>query len=468
VSEEAKLIEHIAIRVITDVSGDRHLSFSFSDLEDSEPSAEEFKSDENEKTVSHNAFVRPSFDSESLSKAFKRLSNQWTTTAIGFFEVVPELARRNFDFVGSQMTDEVAAEVVAMASSSETHDLDDGSVVNEYKIPIKDFPLIALKMGKTATGLKAVNIMTRASLVALVSEYEAFLFSVLREIARLRPDVFVGKDETINVLELEGYSSYQSFFSDIIDRKIENLFHSSHFEVLEWIENKFSVNLTSNDDLILDFIEVCQRRNLLTHGMGIANRKYIENCRRKGKSSHEAMKREDKIVVDRRYLRKATSVIYQVGYFTLHLLWQKLLATHREDSYTYLLINSHDFLENDLTKMCSRVCNFALVSKEHMSDRTAASLTINSALSVLFDPSIEDGAVRKEMVAAELRKRKDWSMVSSDVALALACVNRDYGQLDALTERAVKDGLSHIDARTWSVFREVRSREEFCKHFEKL
>jgi hypothetical protein len=97
-----------------------------------------------------------------------------------------------------------------------------------------------------------------------------------------------------------------------------------------------------------------------------------------------------------------------MGYFTLHILWQKVLPKQRDDSVRAILGASHDFLERDLTKMCERLCDFVLNSSKPVSARDTAYLAINKAQSYLFDPEAEEAHRLQRVEGGAAKVRLDY------------------------------------------------------------
>ncbi|WP_299190877.1 hypothetical protein [uncultured Litoreibacter sp.] len=400
-----------------------------------------------------------------IEARLNRLSSHWVTTSIAFFQVVPKLADQNFKFAGDELANRMRA-YAEEVSSSVTEISDDETAISEFVIPIDELPIVANKIGKSTQVIQAADAMNRSTLGALVSEYEAFLASLLRLVSELRPEAFITDADTISVGDLERFESLEDVKSELVVSKIDDLLHSkSHIQVLDWISEKFKVNLTSNSKLISDFTEICQRRHLLTHAGGIVNKRYLRICTESGCDPEELPNLGDKVKIDRKYIRRATARVFQVGFFSLHIIWQKLLPADLDNSCGQILTSSHDFLENDLTKMCRRLADFVLASKTKPKDQISAYMVINKALGYLFDQALEES--KKSQLIQETLASRDWSVKSPTIELALACVKQEFDDIEKLAEAAALDGVDYYDANTWAVFREVREKPEFLNKFKR-
>jgi hypothetical protein len=411
-------------------------------------------------------FEVPKIDKISATRQLSVLSRQWTETAIAFFEAMPKLTAESFRFASNELFHKVSNYLRESSLKQEVFD-DGETTISEYKMSIDELPIVATKMGKSTHAIQAANVLGRSSLGALVSEYESLMARLLNIISKIQPGAFVTSDDQISVGELTRYESIEAAKNALISRKIEDLLHSkSHVEVLNWIAEKFGVNLTSDIKLLAGFTEICQRRHLLTHAGGMVNERYLSICSRAGCNMDPLPKLGERVPVNSEYLRSATARVYQVGFFTLHILWQKLVPKDVEVSYSSVLTASHDFLENGLTKMCLRLCDFVLKGPKRPSERVHAYLTINKALSFLNDESTS--AEQRDRDVKSVLNSRDWSVVSPTLALALACIRGEFEELEKLTVAAQADGVTYLEANTWVVFKRIRDRPEFMEKFRRI
>lgn len=406
-------------------------------------------------------------DSDRALKELQKLSSTWTTTAIGFFEVVPSLNAKNFEIVEDRQTEKLIEFGKSKSTKYDYILTDEGQELHEFELPFNELFVVIRKLGKSYPAIKAAETMSRAALGALVAEYESFMGDLLRALAILNPGAFIGKDDIIKLDEVLEFQSISDLKGAQVEKKIESILHNnSHLELLKVIEEKFGVNLSSNEILLAEFAEVCQRRHVHIHNSGRVSRRYLDYTKEFWKSK-DVPELNSELPVSRKYLRGATARIFQVGFFTLHILWQKILPNHKDESISAILETSHDFLESDLTKMTDRICHFAVGEKARKSSidqKKQAYFVINWAQSFLFAPDLSE-ADRKQKVAGVLRQH-DFSMADPIVNLALACLNRDFKNLAKNTKAAISAGLRYHDAMTWSIFREVRELPDFLDQFK--
>lgn len=399
----------------------------------------------------------------SVEKRFQKLSQSWTSAAIGFFEAAPILTQIGYYVAGAELADKAVDYVQKMALSEEDVDVD-GEQLRRYTLKNDELAILGKKLGKTSQVFRTAEIMKRSTLSALVSEYESLVAELLLIASELQPGAFKSADDKISFDDLEDYASIEELKRAYLVSRIEDiLIANSHKQVLDLIGKKFSVNLVSNEAMIAEFLEICQRRHLLIHAGGIVNKRYLRICKEAGCKLDDLPKLGEKVAITRKYLRQATACVFQVGFFSLHILWQKLCSESRELSHSSILESSHDFLESDLTRMCGWLCDFALNSNKKPKEVHQAYFYINKAQSYLFDPDIDES--EKPKLIEGVLKKKDWSIKSPIVSLALDCLRRDTSKLSDRTAAAIKDGLTYQEAYTWNIFRNVRDLPDFKCHF---
>lgn len=251
--------------------------------------------------------------------------------------------------------------------------------------------------------------------------------------------------------------------ADTINQRLRE----SHSDTVGWIISTLGlsndVSKHKEDAIFKEFVEVCQRRHVLTHNGGIINQVYLDKCREVGLDLGKLPKLGERAEISRKYYKRAVARVYLTGFYLLHLFIQRALPQFKRRSYLNLLSTSHSFLELDLTKMARRVVEFAEVSSKAFDHDLRLKFGINRALCALLDPELDEDS---QLAAAKLELAKyDWSVKDPIFALALACVRREYEDLIDLAKRAYQAGLDYSSARTFVVFRNARKVPGFLECF---
>lgn len=135
-----------------------------------------------------------------------------------------------------------------------------------------------------------------------------------------------------------------------------------------------------NEKVFKDFLEVCQRCRILIHNGGVINRVYLDKCVASGIPRESLGKEGERVDISEKYAKRASARVFQVGYYLLHLYLQRSFPEDADLSYKSLLSDAHTFLENDLTKMSLRICDFAEYSAKNFDQDLKLRFAVNRAL----------------------------------------------------------------------------------------
>ena len=119
-------------------------------------------------------------------------------------------------------------------------------------------------------------------LLGLISAYDAFFSGLIRVVFLTRPELLSSSEKNISFRDLVELGSVDEARERIIEKEIETIMRSSHADQLSWLEKQLKIRLRKDLDIWPDFIEVCERRNLITHTDGIVSSQYITACREHG------------------------------------------------------------------------------------------------------------------------------------------------------------------------------------------
>ncbi|MHA6730169.1 hypothetical protein [Devosia sp. A369] len=114
-------------------------------------------------------------------------------------------------------------------------------------------------------------------------------------------------EREIKYSDLLSFASLEEAKYSLIDKEVESVLRNSHHEQFSWMENKFGMTLKNGLDIWPDFVELCERRNLLTHTGGYVSQQYLNNC---AAHSHKcSAKLGDKLETDAAYFKRAVQII---------------------------------------------------------------------------------------------------------------------------------------------------------------
>jgi hypothetical protein len=122
----------------------------------------------------------------------------------------------------------------------------------------------------------AQELVPRSLFVSLVSQFDAYLGRLIRQLFKIKPEILTTSANTLTFAQLTEFGSIENAREYIIDKEIESVLRKSHSEQFDWLENKFGLPLRSNLPAWTLFIEITERRNLFVHTNGLVSHQYLE------------------------------------------------------------------------------------------------------------------------------------------------------------------------------------------------
>jgi hypothetical protein len=165
----------------------------------------------------------------------------------------------------------------------------------------------------------------------------------------------------------------------IIEKEVEAVMRRSHVDQIAWLESKSNRPLHENLAVWPDFVELCERRNLLTHTGGVISSQYLAACREHkveldGKSVGVRLK------ITPTYYRKAVETVLEFGCKLIQVVWRVLrpneieLAERELNNLAYKLLTRKEY------RLARDILRFGLVEMhKHGSDSTRKMMVVNYA-----------------------------------------------------------------------------------------
>ncbi|SEO35871.1 hypothetical protein SAMN04488103_1286 [Gemmobacter aquatilis] len=390
---------------------------------------------------------------------FHTLSYNWMQSCLGFIEAFPLYGHVAHHIHQTQVEEDVVAFVERNAAVSEkiiSQDAESQEIT--YEIDQRFTFELNRRISQLNQYKRAEKSFARGQLLAILAEYEAFIADLLRLAIAKRPEAFISADSKISVYEVIRGTDLNQLREVVIEDRIESLQRDSHIEQVKFIFGRLKLNLPDPKSL-REFGEICERRNVITHGNGRVNRSYTSKLKELGYPASEIPEIGSELSISLRYLRRSLARVFQMGFFTLHIVWQHLEPEHCEQSVSTLVDAAHDFLVAGYTKISGRISEFILNEKSPANEKHKAYSIINLALSVYLDNDIspDDTAKRVEKILA----KRDWSIVGPIFNLALHCVRGQHDDLPRLIDLAIDEGLTEGNLLTWALFTKARREQTF-------
>jgi hypothetical protein len=301
-------------------------------------------------------------------------------------------------------------------------------------------------------------------IIGLVSAYDTFLSNLLRVIIHKHSDIVLTSEKTIRFSELAGFSSIEEARNSLIDREIEAVIRLSHHEQFKWMESRFSIKLREKLPVWPRFVELCERRNLLTHTGGIVSADYIENCKAH-KCNMSGIEIGTKLSVDAKYFSEGVRIIYEVGTKLCHVFWRKFAKEERQEADTRLNELGFDLILGREYRLAEDLLSFGVnILKMHASDVLRRTMVVNLANAVRLQ--------NREDEAKEILNKEDWSACDNGFQICVAAVRGDIDEVVRVMRirgRGEPGKVPLIETyRTWPVYRGMRTEEQFMTAFQEI
>jgi len=323
--------------------------------------------------------------------------------------------------------------------------------------------VIAFDLGKRVKEVGvAVEVIPRSYLIALVSEFDAYIAKMIKELFRLRPELQKAalSEKTISFEKLSESKSIQELREFMIDREIDILLRGSHTDLMKWLEKIFNLTLTDKLPLWSSFIELTERRNLVVHSEGVVSRQYLSVCKSAKATVSPDVKLGTRMVVTRGYLAGAHLIAYDTSFRITHLLLRKVRKDLGGRADSRLVDNAFDRLIHRHDILTLSIAGFGrngiVAAKDKDKQRL---LTVNQA--------IAHRRLGDDDKIAPLLASEDWSGCAPRFRLALLILQNDFKAASRVMERLSKRAVTESHYRTWPLFEVFRETPEFRKVYRK-
>lgn len=365
------------------------------------------------------------------------------------------------------LTLEVSPMVSGMMANEEL-----GGFVKRYGTEVEEFKEENFKVFELSSGhwgalmqrhdaaiaaVKGVEHLPEIAVIGLISVYDAYLSNLLRAVFNVHEELVFNSDREIKFSDLVKFGTIEEAKKQIIDTEVENVLRRSHHEQFEWMEKNFKMTLRKDLEVWPDFVELCERRNLLTHTGGFVSRQYLKNCENHG---HKASgKLDEKLETKADYFRKAVLIVNEIGLKLGHVLWRKFVPKDREEADEELNEQALDLIVQRQYHVAERLLQLGTETfSKHPSDLVRRMMVVNRANALRLGKHKEK--------AHEILAKEDWSATATKFRICVAAVQDDHDTLYDLMRKEGQHGEVKADQyRQWPVFRRLLKEEKFAEVF---
>ena len=326
-------------------------------------------------------------------------------------------------------------------------------------------------MRHVRTLLKDVGKLTRAetmfrgnALVGLVSRYDEFLSSVLKNVYRKNPERATAPDRSLTYDDLLTLDTLDNVVELFIAKDIDNLLREPHEKQLKTIDQEFKTGIIENFLEYPLFIEIMERRNLLVHAGGVTSKYYVKKCKTIGYKTDALPKEGTTLDVSEKYFQSSILCLSELAVRLGYALACRGYSDKLEDIHKHIL-NSVGFplLISEEWELARRIFSFALSlpDKYIPKDQWIRFYAVNTALAL--------NQLNRHDEAVELLDKYDWSTQAPEFLLAVAVSRHEWVQAERLmSDMNEKKPFTEDNFRTWPIFKEFREKKEFRRAYKTI
>jgi len=317
-------------------------------------------------------------------------------------------------------------------------------------------------INKLKTYHKATKLIPRSFIVALISQYDAYLSKLLKIIYIKKPELLNESDKNITLKQLFEYNSIEEAKECILEREIESVMRDSHNEQFKWMERKFNIKLTKDLAVWPNFLELTERRNLYVHNDGVVSNQYLKVCR-ENKINLSDINLGNELEVSLDYYEEAFNTVFEIGFKLGQVLWRKFASDEINDADENLITIGYNTLFEEKYSLTKMIFDFSLeILKKHGTEENKRMMIINQALAYKWTGNNEK--------ARTIIKNEDWTATMLKFRLAETIILDDYEEAYKIM-RVIgnsNEEVSITNYREWPLFKEIKREQNFLKLFEEL
>jgi len=373
--------------------------------------------------------------------------------------------RKTFPLVmslGSVMIEKIKNDNEELINSkyvTKNKDVDGNITYSVHEIKRKEFQNFHDELRNVVTAFK---IMPKSMMVSLISVYDTFIGNLIEVMFYVKPELLNTLDKNISFTEILNFSSIGDLKEEVISKETNSVLRKSHIEQIEYFETKLKITLKSNKELIGEFAEITERRNLFAHNDGKVTNHYINSCKENGYIFNIEPEIGSILKVDKNYFDRAVNCLLEIGIILTHIIWRKLLPKDFDDYDDNFIDITFKLIERSNYQLAINLLEFVLSLKlNDEEDRTIYLINLCQCYKWIGN---------EKKCRDLIEKQNFWGLCKEKYKIAKHVLLDEYEQVYKLLEKYHKDDnvIRKDNIRYWPLFKKLREEKIFIELFEKL
>ena len=332
---------------------------------------------------------------------------------------------------------------------------------NIAQIKVEDYFHFNFLLERMRRETISIDTLSKAFIVSLVSQFDAFLGKLVRWIYLNKPEILNASEKMIPYNQIIEFKSFEEAKEYFIEKEVENILRESHITQISILEKLLSITLTKELDIWNEFIELTERRNLFVHNDGIVTSQYLNICK-KFKVDLKDITIGKKLESDPEYFVKAYNILFEMAFKLSQVIRRKLKPDNLEEADENIINTGFNLLLKEdyslVIKLLSFACN---ILKKYSDEKARVTMIVNLAIAYKWKGD--------KVSANRILDSEDWSICSSEYQMAHLTLKETYKDAaELMINLGATSKISKTDYLIWPLFKKFRKSQYFRKAFLKV
>jgi hypothetical protein len=308
--------------------------------------------------------------------------------------------------------------------------------------------------------MESPQLVMDSYLVMLDAKFDNFLAVLANRIFNEKPELLNIKEKSIPYSEISNISTVEDIKNYIIDKEVDDGLRGSREDQLSYLGMKTNINLAESLPNWPEFVEICERRNIIIHTGGKVSKQYVNICK-KNKCLDENVKLGEKLTITDQYLNRSFDIFLEIGLCIFQKIYRKLMPEDYKIADKIFLDTIVSLILKNKYEQAIKLLDYALSSIKTFKEDVELMIVINKALA--------NKLMGRKDECLSILKSKDWTAKEDIFKMAVCILEEKY---DKASEYMIRIGdkserIRQEDYQKWPIFVEFRKSKEFPRAYLK-
>ncbi len=297
--------------------------------------------------------------------------------------------------------------------------------------------------------------------VDLIARYDIFLQGIIRKVYYLYPGRLNKKKKELLFEDISSLESLDDFKKSFIEDILDTLFRGSHYDQLDYIKDELEFDVKEkSQDVYCKFIELTERRNVLTHAAGKIGDQYVNVCRERGVTPAGTKGKE--LLIDIDYFKDSCDNLLMLAIVIGYWFWTTRSKDERDKADEYIISLVNRLIKDKRSNVAHNVLSYVLAQDK---PKPKAIFIKRFKLYNLY--TLKELGKNEDFRAG---LSEDWSEVNNSIKLKLLVLEDKY--VDAINLfkkiRGNEEGVNKTIFSESIIYREFIQREDFRSAYKEV